>query len=139
MPLKRQLYAALHVWRGSSELEIRQAYKRRALETHPDKGLFVGLARLESCARRLPRGLFEGRGSLYGALRPFGAAEIRRPAAAAQGSRRRGADAEAEAAQGLEDGPWLRDATRPRAVRHEMFIKNRPRIVENDGKRLEIH
>ena len=38
-PAKRShLYATLGIHRESSELEVRAAYRRRALETHPDKG-----------------------------------------------------------------------------------------------------
>jgi len=38
MAPKRNLYATLGILRTCSDLEIRAAYKRRALETHPDKG-----------------------------------------------------------------------------------------------------
>ena len=38
MAPKRQLYETLGILRSSSDLDIRSAYKRRALETHPDKG-----------------------------------------------------------------------------------------------------
>ncbi|CAE7581783.1 DNAJ1, partial [Symbiodinium sp. CCMP2592] len=37
-PKRRNLYATLGVHRYASELEIRAAYRRRALEKHPDKG-----------------------------------------------------------------------------------------------------
>ena len=38
MAPKRNLYATLGILRTCSDVEIRAAYKRRALETHPDKG-----------------------------------------------------------------------------------------------------
>ena len=38
MAPKQKLYGTLGVLRCSSDVELRSAYRRRALETHPDKG-----------------------------------------------------------------------------------------------------